>query len=166
MRLSRIAMIFQSASIYTTSLAARYAAHPQENYKIFFCDVEFEQEMYARIEREKITDTGTIQTLNQELNRLVADTTHQRFVQFYDTDNGGYEYFNFPTRSRSMTILYLGNDLAITEYIIVIDRQGRPCSMFMRETLVPLRLSNRSMVRRSYSLCEVGTKYLPRWRQI
>ncbi|CCU75828.1 putative candidate secreted effector protein [Blumeria hordei DH14] len=163
MRLSRIAMIFQSASFCTISLAARFMVHPHEDSKVFFCDMEFEQETYARIDREKIIDTGTIQTLNEELNRLVADTTDQRFVQFYDTDNGGYEYFNFPTRFRKR---YDGNDLAITEYIMVIDQQGRPCSMMMSKTLVLKGIRNRRIVQRSYSLCAVGTKYSPQWRQI
>ncbi|CCU82615.1 putative candidate secreted effector protein [Blumeria hordei DH14] len=161
MRLSRIAMIFQSASFCTTSLAAYFMAHPQEEYKTFFCDVEFEQETYARIDRERIYDSGTFQTLNQELNSLVADTSDQRFVQFYDTDNGGYEYFKFPSRFHNK---YVGNDLAITEYIIVIDRQGRACSMMMKKTLVPFEDRDRSTAQINYSLCEVGTKNHPRWR--
>ncbi|CCU75823.1 putative candidate secreted effector protein [Blumeria hordei DH14] len=163
MRLSRIAMIFQSVSFCTTSLATRYSPHPQWNHKIFFCDIVFSQEAYARIEREKINDRGTIQTLNQELNRLVADTTDLRIVLYYDTDNGGYEYFNFPTQHHNR---YVDNDLSMTEHILVIDRQGRPCSMIMKKSVTPFEDRDRSLARISYSLCEVGTEFNPQWRQI
>ncbi|CCU75811.1 putative candidate secreted effector protein [Blumeria hordei DH14] len=163
MRLSRIAMIFQSASFCTISLAALFSRHPQENDKVFFCDVEVEQEQYSSIQREKINDRGTIRTLNGEFDRLVADTGDQRVVQFNDIDNGGYEYFRLPTLMHNR---YVGNDIAMTEYILIIDRQGRACSMMMKKSATPFEDRYRSATRRCYNLCEVGTKNPPRWRQI
>ncbi|EPQ66164.1 putative secreted effector protein [Blumeria graminis f. sp. tritici 96224] len=105
MRLSRIAIIFQSASICTTSLAARYVRHINEAYKVFNCDIELEQEEYSRIYHEKILDSATIGTLSEELNDLVGNTRDTRNVQFYDQDNGDYEYILLSTKSHSMTIL-------------------------------------------------------------
>ncbi|SZF03831.1 unnamed protein product [Blumeria hordei] len=104
MRFSRMAIIFHSASFCTTSLAAQSSRHINEKSKVFHCNNDIHQEEYSRTPHYKIQDPDTIQELNGEFRDLVADSYDTRTVQFYDQDNGDYEYFNLPAICDSMIV--------------------------------------------------------------
>ncbi|CCU82600.1 putative candidate secreted effector protein [Blumeria hordei DH14] len=154
MRFSRMAIIFHSASFCTTSLAAQYSRHINEELKVFHCNNDIHQEEYSRTPHYKIQDPDTIQGLNEELSYLVADTYDTRTVQFYDQDNGDYEYFNLS----EICDRYQEQDgTVVIEHILVNDRQGRACAMMMIKTVIPFTNWDGQSPQRYYSLCAVGS---------
>ncbi|SZF03813.1 unnamed protein product [Blumeria hordei] len=157
MRFSRIAIIFQSASFCTTSLAARYSSHINEVNKVFKCDgYSIAQEEYSRAEAEKFSDSDILQNMYQKHYELIRDLRDTRVVQFHDADNGDYEYFDLTLKWFRYTNEL---DTVDVQFILVIDRQGRACAMMMRKTIYKHRYRGRQIPRISYKLCEVDSRY-------
>ncbi|CCU82610.1 putative candidate secreted effector protein [Blumeria hordei DH14] len=152
MRFSRIAMIFQSASICTTSLAAIRVRHTNENAKVFRCDYfEIAQDEYSRVQHVELTDSLlNSQTLTNLVYGLVENILDRRNVIFHDQEYGYYQFFDLESKwTRTQT----EEGTIDTHHILVNDQHARACAMMMRKSLYSRgNLMNEPVI--SYSLCE------------
>ncbi|SZF03815.1 unnamed protein product [Blumeria hordei] len=156
MRFSRIAIIFQSASFCTTSLAARYSSHINEVEKVFKCDgYDITQAEYSQAEPERFLDDNIILNLYEKHCELIRDLRDTRVIQFLDGDNRDYEYFDLTLQWFRYTTEFYTVDV---QPILVIDRQGRACGMMMRKTIHNIGFEGRQIPLILYEMCEVGSR--------
>ncbi|CCU76396.1 putative candidate secreted effector protein [Blumeria hordei DH14] len=158
MRFSSIAIIFQSASIFVTTLAGGKIAHIPESRKSFQCErrlilgSSYERTLFEVLGQIRFKE---ILPIDKSIIYNLVDQADDSTNVFYEDETP--DAFFFHKLEKPVDAIKDGVYVYDTNHILVIDNHGRTCGIVMR-TVVRHRSINRSDVPdsgASFMLCTI-----------
>ncbi|VDB89040.1 BgtE-20020 [Blumeria graminis f. sp. tritici] len=153
MRLTRIAVILQSASFFVSILAVHTMPHIMEHIKEFDCSGRrFQQREYAQLTRTELT--GPVNqygwTMDKIYNDLLSDRSNYNLSAFQDDSDSYHKFYELETTSQRHEI---SRGYVIYAYILVTNQHGFVNAMIRRrESHV-----GRQDLPDTYSICQIAT---------
>ncbi|CAD6502580.1 BgTH12-05177 [Blumeria graminis f. sp. triticale] len=156
MRFSSIAIIFQSASIFTTTLAARRTSHLDDLFKVFDCNGYFiRYPQFSSSQRSETFHSGQgrmSRSWSAQLDYLLQRPGDERVVLFGNGASHALKYYSLDTLATGNFVDSWINNM---EFIIAIDNLDRACGIIMKFTSRNCSSEISCPPQESFSLCSI-----------
>ncbi|CAD6502593.1 BgTH12-05184 [Blumeria graminis f. sp. triticale] len=162
MRFSRIAIIFQSANLCGTALAAFKGYHIREDLKKFDCDGRVISEHDYRYQKHRASisienNEHPHQTSGNFVNQYLENFSDTRWVLFLDESSRKFYLSDLDIPGE---IVRADNGTQKTSYVLVLDNQCRTVAMFMKHTITQTDMPGGTMIATDYKICGIIRNYV------
>ncbi|EPQ66291.1 putative secreted effector protein [Blumeria graminis f. sp. tritici 96224] len=138
MRISSLAIVFQSASLFVATIAVQITSHETSQKKEFVCNRRIiGEDEFSKPPQRKITeiiDNGGPVSVADKFYELLQSVEDDKVVMY----NNGWSNTN-----------------TLQEYILVIDEYGRVCAMILKLTVRQAMWGPASAPIFHFSLCVI-----------
>ncbi|CAD6502578.1 BgTH12-05169 [Blumeria graminis f. sp. triticale] len=156
MRISSLAIVFQSASLFVATIAVQITSHETSQKKEFVCNRRIiGEDEFSKPPQRKITeiiDNGGPVSVADKFYELLQSVEDDKVVMYSDNDSN---YFTFYSVNNLKLDNGWGNTNTLQEYILVIDEYGRVCAMILKLTVRQAMWGPASAPIFHFSLCVI-----------